>query len=381
MWKRYVVRKSERALLMREGDFVEVLEPGVFTRFDPGRRLSLQTMSLEAPLSDLPLADYLKRERPDIVGQHFVPMDVAEDEAGLRYENDVLVQILPPGTRLLYWKGAIRHRLERVNLAADCVLPAALANRLAQSEFRARPVLGLPGVALIRVPAYSVGVLKLDGKVARLLEPGLWGFWRFNRDVVVDPIDLRMQSLEVSGQEILTHDKVTLRVNLSANWRFVEPLRAFEQFSRPAEHLYRELQFALRAVIGTRTVDDLLDNKPLIDTMVMAHLAGRLVGTGIELSSVGIKDIVLPGDMRALLSQVVEAEKTAQANVIRRREDAAATRSLLNAAKVMEENPTALRLKELETLERISQRIERLCVVGGLDQLLHGLVTIEGARR
>lgn len=381
MWKRYVVRKSERALLMREGDFVEVLEPGVFTRFDPRQRLSLQTMSLEVPLSDLPLADYLRRERPDTVEQYFVPMDVTEGEAGLRYENDVLVQILPPGTRLLYWKSAVRHRLERLNLTAEYALPVTLTNRLAQSEFHARPVSGLQGVALVRVPAYSAGVLKLDGKVERLLEPGLWGFWRFSRDVVVDSVELRTQSLEVSGQEILSNDKVTLRVNLAANWRFVEPLRALEQFPKPAEHLYRELQFALRAVIGARTVDDLLDNKTLIDTMVTTHLVARLVGTGIEISNVGVKDIILPGDMRALLSQVVEAEKTAQANVIRRREEAAATRSLLNAAKVMEENPTALRLKELETLERISQRIERLCVVGGLDQLLHGLVTINGARR
>ena len=90
----------------------------------------------------------------------------------------------------------------------------------------------------------------------------------------------------------------------------------------------------------------------------------------------GVKDIVLPGEMKALLARVVEAEKAAQANVIRRREETAATRSLLNTAKVMEDNPVALRMKELESLERIAERIGHISVVGGLDQVLNGLVKL-----
>ena len=85
-----------------------------------------------------------------------------------------------------------------------------------------------------------------------------------------------------------------------------------------------------------------------------------------------------PGDMKNILAQLVEAEKSAQANVIRRREETAATRSLLNTAKVMENNPVALRLKELETLERVAERIDNISVFGGLDQVLHGLVNIKG---
>ena len=102
----------------------------------------------------------------------------------------------------------------------------------------------------------------------------------------------------------------------------------------------------------------------------------RLAGSGIALESVGVKDIILPGDMRTILAQVVEAEKAAQANVIRRREETAATRSLLNTAKVMEGNPVALRMKELETLERVAERIDKISVVGGLDQVLSGLVKL-----
>ncbi|MEZ2304602.1 MAG: hypothetical protein ACBR13_22795 [Microcoleus sp.] len=88
----------------------------------------------------------------------------------------------------------------------------------------------------------------------------------------------------------------------------------------------------------------------------------------------GVKDIILPGEIKAILSKVVEAEKLAQANGVRRREETAATRSMLNTAKVMEDNPVALRLKELEVLERIAEKIDRIQVNGGLDNILTDLI-------
>ncbi|MBZ5791672.1 slipin family protein [Burkholderia contaminans] len=380
MWMRHVVKKNERALLMNEGDFVKVLEPGVFKAFDPFKRLSVQTARLDAPLADAALADYLRHDAPDVLARHFVAMDLADDEAGLRYEDDVLVEILAPGTRRLYWRGLTAHRLERVDLAQDSMLPAALVKRIAQPALRARGVAGLAGVLLAQVPAYHVGVLKIDGKIERLLDAGVAAFWRFNRDIAVELVDLRVQALEVGGQEILTRDKVALRLNLSATWCYADVLHAFGQLQKPVEHLYRELQFALRAAVGTRSLDELLEDKQSIDDVVITQVRARLGHSGVEVRSVGVKDIVLPGDMKTILAQVVEAEKSAQANVIRRREETAATRSLLNTAKVMEENPTALRLKELETLERVAERIDRISVFGGLDQVLNGLVSIKGAQ-
>ncbi|WP_175840227.1 slipin family protein [Burkholderia contaminans] len=379
MWMRHVVKKNERALLMNEGDFVKVLEPGVFKAFDPFKRLSVQTARLDAPLADAALADYLRHDAPDVLAQHFVAMDLADDEAGLRYEDDVLVEILAPGTRRLYWRGLTAHRLERVDLMQDSMLPAALVKRIAQPALRTRGVAGLTGVLLAQVPAYHVGVLKIDGKIERLLDAGVAAFWRFNRDVAVELVDLRLQAIEVGGQEILTRDKVALRLNLSATWCYADVLHAFGQLQKPVEHLYRELQFALRSAVGTRSLDELLEDKQSIDDVVIAQVRARLGHSGVDVRSVGVKDIVLPGDMKTILAQVVEAEKSAQANVIRRREETAATRSLLNTAKVMEENPTALRLKELETLERVAERIDRISVFGGLDQVLNGLVSIKGA--
>ncbi|OOV95023.1 hypothetical protein MF6396_23405 [Pseudomonas sp. MF6396] len=377
--KRFIVKKNERGLLFCEGDFVSILEPGVHQRLDRHNRLTVETFSLNTPRFEHRLAGYLRQSEPAVVDQYFERMDLAEHEVGLRFEDGALAELLPPGSRQLYWKGQSAQTLQRIDLTHSYRLEPTLLGQLGQPKLRGRTLAGLDAVLLAPVPAFHVGVLKVDGAVVELLPAGQYGFWRFNRQVSVDMVDMRIQSLEVSGQEILTRDKVSLRLNLAANWRYSDVLMAFASLSKPLEHLYREVQFGLRAAVGTRTLDELLENKQLIDDTVSQYLAEKLVGSGIEVSGLGVRDIILPGEMKTLLAQVVEAEKAAQANVIRRREETSATRSLLNTAKVMEDNPTALRLKELETLERVAERIDRISVFGGLDQVLNGLVSLKTA--
>jgi len=82
-----------------------------------------------------------------------------------------------------------------------------------------------------------------------------------------------------------------------------------------------------------------------------------------------VKDVVLPGEMKALLNRVIEAEKEAAANVILRPEETAATRSLANTAKVMADNPVLLRLKELESLKGIAEEVGEVRLVMGSDSL------------
>lgn len=266
-----------------------------------------------------------------------------------------------------------------MSLAAGAQIEPALVARL-QALMARQPAELASSVLLAQVPQHHAGLLWIDGVLQPLLPTGVHAFWRHGRDVSVTVVDLRTQTLEVSGQEILSRDKVSLRLNLSAGWRYQDVTRAFSQWPQPADQVYRELQFALRAVVGGQTLDALLSDKSQMDMALMAQVAPRLAQHGIVLENVGVKDIILPGEMRSLLAKVVEAEKFAQANLIRRREETAATRSLLNTAKVMEDNPVALRMKELETLERVAERIDRISVVGGLDQVLDGLVKLRPAR-
>jgi regulator of protease activity HflC (stomatin/prohibitin superfamily) len=232
-------------------------------------------------------------------------------------------------------------------------------------------------VSTVEVPDTSVALLIVDGKFIKLLEPGLHAFWKFQRTIKVELVDRRVQTMEVSGQDILTRDKVSLRVNLTALWQVEDVVEARAQLQNFMEFVYKELQFALRESIGSRTLDELLGAKGELDREIRASALSKIEQHGIRLASVGVKDVILPGEMKEILNRVVEAEKVAQANLIKRREETAATRSLLNTARLMEENPTLLRLKELETLEKVTEKVDKLTVFGGLDGVLKDVVRIQ----
>ena len=374
--QRVTVKKNERGLLLRNGDFERVLQPGTHWLVAGLDQLLVERFALEQPAFTHTIAEYLMAKEPQVVATEFVRVELNEHQVGLRTENGTLVEVLAPATRRLYWKGLVDVQVEVIDIAALAEVPAAVVARLVQTQLRQRSVQGLAGVLQVQVPDHGAGILSVDGKVERLLTAGSYAFWKFNRNVSVEQVDLRLQALEVTGQEILTRDKVALRLNLSATWRYTDVLKAFKELAKPAEHLYRELQFGLRAAVGTRSLDELLENKTVIDEVVTAQVTAKLAGSGLQLDGVGVKDIVLPGEMKTILAQVVEAGKAAEANVIRRREETAATRSLLNTAKVMEGNPVALRMKELETLERVAERIDKISVFGGLDGVLNNLIKI-----
>ncbi len=130
MWKRFVVTQTQRALLLREGSFVRVLAPGVHRMFNPLNRYAVQSWNVQAPHFDHPLTETLRRDAPQIVAAHFQAMDTGDNQVGLRFENDVLVEILPPGVRRLYWRGPIEMRLELRELADGAEVPAAVARQM-----------------------------------------------------------------------------------------------------------------------------------------------------------------------------------------------------------------------------------------------------------
>ena len=133
---------------------------------------------------------------------------------------------------------------------------------------------------------------------------------------------------------------------------------------------------ALRAAIGTTTLDNLLSDKDTISRQITESLSQRAADFGVTICSVGLRDIILPGDMKTLMNQVIEAEKQAQANLIRRREETAAARSQANTAKLLHDNPTLLRMREMEMLSEVLTGANTTFIVGKepmVDQL-HGML-------
>jgi len=374
--KRITVAQHERALVWRNKTFAGVLEPGKHWLIAPMSDLQAQLYDLTVPEFEHPRVDFLVKEARATMEKYFDIVELSDSEAGLVYKNHKLAGILAPGKRQLYWKGPIDVEVEKIDISSRIEVPAGVAKLLVRAK---QPLLAQvsEAVSSAEVADTSVALLIVDGKFVKLLEPGLHVFWKFQRTVKIEHVERRVQTMEVSGQDILTKDKVSLRVNLTALWQVEDVVQARASLQNFVEYIYKELQFALREAIGSRTLDELLGAKGDLDREIQASVSSKIEQHGMKLASVGIKDVILPGEMKDILNRVVEAEKVAQANLIKRREETAATRSLLNTARLMDENPTLLRLKELETLEKVTEKVDKLTVFGGLDGLLKDVVRIQ----
>ena len=374
---RVVIAQHERGIYLKNRSIEKVLEPGVYHVVDMLGRVNVEVFDLTVPEFIHKYVDVLVKEKPELVEKYFDVVEVGAYEVGLIYKRGQLHNVLAPGTRQLYWKGLVEITVEKQSIADDFAVSKDKVGQWVHARTHQAPAELIQSVFVAEVPDHHVGLLIVDGELKQSLQPGLYAYWKFNRNVKVEQVDLRVQSMDVQGQEILTKDKVSLRANLSAQYQISDPVKARHELVDLAGYIYRELQFALRQVIGTRTLDSLLVDKDELDTFVFNAVKRSTAEYGIEMRSVGVKDVILPGDMKDILNQVVQAEKVAQANVIKRREETAATRSLLNTAKLMDDNPTLLRLKELEMLEKVTEKVDRLTVFGGLDGILKDTVQIK----
>jgi regulator of protease activity HflC (stomatin/prohibitin superfamily) len=147
-------------------------------------------------------------------------------------------------------------------------------------------------------------------------------------------------------------------------FKVADALKAVTVVDDHRQALCREAQLALRAVVGARTLEALLGEKDAVARELDGALRTRVAGIGLEVVSLGIRDVVLPGDMKELMNKVIEAQKAAEAALITRREETAAMRSQANTARLMEQNPTLMRLREIEALEKVAEK-GRLSVVVG----------------
>lgn len=371
LFKRFLVKEHEKAIFYKEDNFIKILSPGIYWMFDFLNRLKVENCDLRNPLLANNTFLIILKQHPELMEQNFTLIDLSDNEVGLLYEDNKLKEVIPPSTRRAYWKGVVDVKVEVLNIETNKELP----------KDKLDLIIHLPGtfekIVLEDIKEHEVGLLLVNSIFIKLLEPGIYAFWKFNKFIEIKHIDKSLQMTEISGQEIMTSDKVTLRINLSANYLIKDPIKLLKHLTKYNDYLYKELQFAIREAVGVNTLDELLSKKDEINQIIFNSAVTKLAEYGIELQNVGIKDIILPGDMRDILNQVVEAEKQAQANLIKRREETAATRSLLNTAKLMEDNPTLLRLKELEILEKVSAKINSLNVYGGFDGILKELVKLK----
>lgn len=372
LYPRLKVGDLERVIVIANGRFREILGPGAhwIAGFWSDIRIERHKVSALAFTSEW--SAYLVSNRPDVIARHFVVVETTDSQVALVSVEGKLAQVIGPGRRVLYWRGPMAVTAQVIDAAAS---PEAPAQTLAAIARLGREV----PVVSAHVDEGKTGLLFVDNRYVRSLAPGAYAFWTAAGTPRIDVVDLRLQTQEIAGQEILTADKVAIRVNVWTEFQVTDPVRARTGVSDYVNHLYRVVQLAVRRTLGSRTLEQALAEKTGIDESVAAEVRREMETFGVRVGAIALKDIVLPGEVRDILNQVVTAEKQAQANLIRRREETAATRSLLNTAKLMEGNPLLVRLKELETLEKVAEKVDKI-TVSGFDSLLQELVTLNGKR-
>jgi len=363
--ERVTLMETERMLVLRKGRFDAILGPGEHRLKRVGTVREVHNLDRLHFVS--PYDRALFRERPDLATAHLTEVRAEVSEVVLVLHDGRPFEVVKPEGRVVLWTEAGPWTVERHVVGDTLTLPVALAKRLVTA--------GLVGAfTATEVADGHVGMLSVDGVSKGQLRPGTHAFWKLGRHVAVKQIDTRWRTHEVTGHEILTKDRVSIRVNLTAAFRVIDPERAVTAVKDFDEALHRAIALAFRKTMGAMTLDRLLAEKGSVDQEAGDTVRAEMAGIGIELGEIALKDVILPGEMREILNRVVAAEKEAEANVIRRREETNATRSLLNTAKVMAENPVMLRLKELEALEVIAGKVERLTVHNGAQGLMNDLV-------
>ena len=358
--KRITINTNYVGLVFKNGEFKRVLTTGTYwlgfgenvTLYDKSKDYDFSTAELDVMLLNADFANLIYL------------VSVADNKLTLVYQNKNFKNVLKAG-RYVIWKGLSAYEFVTVDISKieiEATIDKYLFEKGALFNF----------VRVYKIEAYEKGILLIDGKFDKILEAGTYLYWKNNITIDVLKTDLRQLNMEIIGQEILTKDKAQLRMNFTIQYRVEDVVKALLMNKDFEKQLYIIMQLALRATVGLLTFDELMESKEKIGTSVLEATTEKAEGLGVKLVDAGVKDIILSGEIKDIMNQVLVAEKKAQANMITRREETASTRSLLNTAKLMEDNAMLYKLKEMEYVEKIAEKINTISLSGSgqiVDQL------------
>lgn len=344
-----IIEQDEIGLVYENGIYTEFILPGKFTTFfSSGVKIDRHKINEQfLPAIDL---DYFLKDKK--LATMLDVVDVKDDQIALHFANGHLKNVLRPG-KAAFWNTLQKNEFQYFDFAnpeiPDTLPVSILANPLVT-----------PFIQVIQVSEYETSLMFFNSKYQKTLSSGKYYLFNGPVRVTAQNFDMRQQQLDMAGQEMMTQDKVTLRLNMVCQFRIQNALQVYQKVKEYEKQLYVAIQLILREYVGMLKLDELLDKKEEVGTYVIDKLQQRAGDWGLEYLSAGIKDVILPGEIKTILNRVIEAEKKAAANVITRREETASTRSLLNTARLMEENPTLMKLKEWEYIDGITSRIGNL---------------------
>lgn len=358
------IKETEIGIRIENGKLKEILKAGshvYWKNTTDFSRFEIYNLQMQIDPKIIDLNTFLEIEELKSITEY---VEVKDNEICFHNQDGFFREIFRAG-KFAFWKTLTKHSFQIFDITEPFVPENINKSLFFRPDFASF-------VQIFVVESFETGLLFINKNFETLLKPGIYFFWKKSKDIKIEKVDTRQQQIEINGQEIMSKDKVTLRFNFVCQFKIVDAKKIILEIKNYTNELYIMLQLVLREYVGGFTLDEILLKKQEIGEYITSNLKEKTITMGIDLIFAGVKDVILPGEIKEILNQVLIAEKKAQANVIMRREETASTRSLLNTAKLMEENEILYKLKELEYVERISEKITQISISGGtqiLDQL------------
>lgn len=352
-----VINENQRGLHFKNGKFIKMIDPGKYRFWGNSNKVEILNTADEFKTKGIDFSVFLKDEK---IKNVLSVVDIKDQTIALHYVNGKFENCINEGKHA-FFNIYDKHEFIEVSIITPEVsedFPKYLFATMPKSLFYK-----------IEVASYEKARLYFDMRFIKLLDEGTHCFWNNGTKIETQNVDTRNLQMDITGQEILSLDKVSLRVNFTLKYKITDYIKIHTEIDDFDRQLHITLQLALREYIGKLRLDDILENKEEISRQTFNKLKEKENELFIKILDAGVKDIILPGEIRDIMNTVLIAEKKAQANVITRREEVASTRSLLNTAKLMEENQTLYKLKELEFLEKICDNVGSINVGAGADLL------------
>lgn len=352
---KYIIRDNQAGFVLKNGVFQKMITAGTY-HFSKmaGYTVAVQEMLGEMDYLEVP---YQVLAKDAAFLNATVHTEIPDGFAGFIYMNGKLTSF---ATRkeYVFWNVFDKYEVRTVPMT-ETVIGAEMTKQM----------LSLVPARLyteVSVGEGEVGLVYYDNVMQKPLHKGVYRFWNYCHTVSCCVLDMRQKELDIAGQEILTKDKIGIRMNVACMYKIRDAVEFVSTISDLKGQLYPAVQLVIREIVGNYRLDEILEAKEQISGEIYEALKRKEEMFCVNFLTAGIKDIILPGEIREIMNSVLVAEKAAQANVISRREEVASTRSLLNTAKLMDENQTLYRLKELEYLEKICEKVGEISVNGSM---------------
>ena len=350
---KYKIKDNQAGFVLKNGIFQKMILSGIY--YFPGMlgyTVEIEEMTGELDYMDVP---YQVLSKDPAFLNVTVHVEIPDGFIGFIYVNGKLTSFANR-KEYTFWNVFDKYEIKVVSMEETEV----------GAEVSRQMLSLVPGkfYTEIKVGEGETGLVYYDNVMQKQLSKGVYRFWNYCHTITCHVLDMRQKELDITGQEILTRDKIGIRMNVACLYKIKNAIEFAATVPDLKGQLYSAVQLAIREIVGNYKLDEILEAKERISGEIYAALKEREAMFCVNFLTAGIKDIILPGEVRDIMNSVLVAEKAAQANVISRREEVASTRSLLNTAKLMDENKTLYKLKEMEYLEKICEKVGKISLGG-----------------